>query len=234
MLTLPIFSHEVCLILFCIYGFENVSYFHTEIDGRRRLAKEAILVFKTFPTMMQVLVNQIIPSKTLYYMAMANKHFINRLNEGEQTMLKDLRNGYSKCSFIFLYKLVHMSHVLPGPTSESEGEQSDTTVSMRDIDQLRKLRNDVCHSAEASVSEVRFEHFFRTLISIAKRIDECCKSTFEKDIVKIMNNSSMDDEVIDEDIKAIGEIEEMKCEYILNLNKDNDMRSNRTRVLCFS
>lgn len=146
---------------------------HTK-ESRTRLARILLVVSDVCPEIMQELLLNSIPPRTLFNMIQNDKKMNDNLNSKEQKIVQDMyQKGFGDVDVTFAYKLLKYFNLIPTPTQNwgAEPKSCDLTVS-DDVERIHHLRNSVCHRASKEVSETELQKYFTDFIEIGRRFDK--------------------------------------------------------------
>lgn len=185
-------------------------------ESRTRLARILLVVSDVYPEIMQELLLNSIPPRTLFNMIRNDKKMKANLNSKEQKIVQDMnQKGFADVDVTFAYKLLKYFNLIPTPTQNwgREPRPCDLSVS-DDVERIHHWRNSVCHRASKEVSETELQKYFTDCIEIGRRFDK----EFHKQLnfgyfskISALQTQSIDAETEAKYTNALEEICELKC-----------------------
>ncbi|CAC5417613.1 unnamed protein product [Mytilus coruscus] len=197
-------------------------------ESRTRLARILLVVSDVFPEIMQELLLDSIPPRTLFNMIQNDRKMSDNLNSKEQKIVQDMyQRGYADVDVTFAYKLLKYFNLIPTPTQSwgREPRSRDLSVS-DDVERIHHFRNSVCHRASKEVSEKEFQKYFTDFIEIGKRLDTYLQKNstfgFSTKVLSLRTNS-IDAETEEKYTNALEEICELKLQLRHKLKNDKTL-----------
>ncbi|XP_063404390.1 uncharacterized protein LOC134687862 [Mytilus trossulus] len=146
-------------------------------ESRTRLARILLVVSDVCPEIMQELLLNSIPPRTLFNMIQNDKKMKDNLNSKKQKIVQDMfHKGYADIDVTFaynMYKLLKYFNLIRTPLQNwgREPRSCDLLVS-DDVERIHHWRNSVCHRASKEVSETELQKYFTDCIEVGRRFDK--------------------------------------------------------------
>lgn len=184
-------------------------------ESRTRLARILLVVSDVFPDMMQEILLNSIPPRTLYNMIQNDKTMSDNLNSKEKKNVQNMyQRGFTDVDVTFAYKLLKYFNLIPIPTQKWGREPKPCDVSVSDdVEIIHHLRNSLFHRASKEVSEAELLKYFTDFSEFGSRLDTYLHKNprfgfFSK--ISSLQTHSLDAETEMKYLDALEEINELK------------------------
>lgn len=179
---------------------------------REFYSRTALVVTEIFPDILRNIIQSRISARDLY--RKFDKAFYSSCWPEQQNLLKKIKhdNSFSSLDIPTTYRLLRYFSLIPPPSNGWGTDPALTDIVISDdVERIRKLRNKIAHSFDATISKSDFDTFFVRCCEIGGRIDQYFnKQTSFKQKIVDCKICLMDTEMQTKYEKAVKELENLK------------------------